>query len=143
MMSATQSFQLHDMLAVDTLFIKDLPLCRLVLMNNANHPWCILIPRVDDVLDIYQMDWQDQQQFLNESSMVCEVMMQIFGGKKMNVAALGNICSQLHVHHIVRFEDDIDWPHPVWGRSEGVSYTSEKFDDIKAKLLSALDSIVE
>lgn len=141
-MSASQPFKLHDMLEADTIFIKDLPLCRLVLMNNTNHPWCILVPRVDEVVDVYQMDWQDQQQYLNESSMLCEVMMQLFPGTKMNVAALGNICPQLHVHHIVRFEDDIDWPHPVWGRTQSVGYSPEKIEEIKTNLLNALNSII-
>ncbi|QOL25752.1 HIT domain-containing protein [Thalassotalea sp. LPB0316] len=98
-MSTTESFKLHEMLEADTVFIKDLPLCRLVLMNNANHPWCILIPRVEDVVDIYQMDWQDQQQFLNESSMLSEVMMQLFGGKKMNGRCTWQYLPQLHVHN--------------------------------------------
>ncbi|GLX81572.1 HIT domain-containing protein [Thalassotalea eurytherma] len=142
-MTTQTSFELHEMLAADTVLIKELPLSNLMLMNNANHPWCILVPRVADVNDVYQLDWQDQQQLLNESSMLCEVMMQLFKGKKMNVAALGNMCPQLHVHHIVRFEGDIDWPHPVWGRSSCVSYSSEKITDIKAQLLSVIDTIID
>ena len=142
-MTTQTSFQLHEMLAADTVLIKELPLSNLVLMNNANHPWCILIPRVADVTDVYQMDWQDQQQLLNESSMLSEVMMQLFEGKKMNVASLGNMCPQLHIHHIVRFETDVDWPHPVWGRSPCVAYSSDEIDALKAKLHAAIDAIID
>ena len=114
----------------------------LLLMNDSNYPWFVLVPRVKDVQDIYQLDWQEQQQFLNESSLLCEVLMQLYKGKKMNVAALGNMCPQLHVHHIVRFEDDIAWPKPVWGEHKAKCYTDHKLADLKAHLLPALASIV-
>lgn len=139
----SQEFELHEMLAADTIFIKDLPLSRLVLMNNANHPWFILIPRIEGVKDIYELEWQDQAQLLNESSMLSEVLMQLFQGTKMNVAALGNICPQLHMHHIVRYETDIDWPHPVWGRSPSIAYDEEQIVEIKGKVLEVINSIIE
>ena len=116
---------------------------RLVLMNNANHPWFILIPRIEGGKDIYELEWQDQAQLLNESSMLSEVLMQLFQGTKMNVAALGNICPQLHMHHIVRYETDIDWPHPVWGRSTSIAYDEEQILEIKGKVLEVINSIIE
>jgi len=138
----TTDFTLHEMLQRDTIMLKELPLCSLLLMNDCNYPWFVLVPRVNDIQDIYQLDWQQQQQFLNESSMLCEVLMQVFLGKKMNVAALGNICPQLHVHHIVRFEQDLAWPKPVWGEHKAQQYTDISLADLKLKLLPALESIL-
>ena len=137
----TTPFRLNEMLYRDTITLKELPLCSLLLMNDSNYPWFVLVPRVSDIQDIYQLDWQQQQQFLNESSMLCEVLMQQFQGKKMNVAALGNICPQLHVHHIVRYEHDLAWPKPVWGEHKAVLYTEAGVAELKSKLLPALESI--
>lgn len=135
-------FKLNEMLQRDTIKLKELPLSTLLLMNDSNYPWFVLVPRVNDVQDIYQLDWQQQQQFLNESSMLCEVLMQQFQGKKMNVAALGNICPQLHVHHIVRFEQDIAWPKPVWGEHQAKPYTEESLAQLREKLLPALTAVI-
>lgn len=136
-------FTLNKMLSKDTIELIDFPLCKLLLMNDSQYPWFVLVPRVNDIQDIYQLDWQQQQQLLNESSMLCEVLMQIFKGKKMNVAALGNICPQLHVHHIVRFENDIAWPNPVWGMFPTSPYSDNEVDSIKERLLPAFAHILE
>jgi len=138
----TTDFTLHEMLKRDTINLKELPLCSLLLMNDCNYPWFVLVPRVNDIQDVYQLDWQQQQQFLNESSLLCEILMQVFDGQKMNVAALGNICSQLHVHHIVRFENDIAWPKPVWGEHKAKPYSDIDLAKLKSKLLPALESIL-
>ena len=138
----TTEFILHEMLQRDCIELLDLPLCKLLLMNDNQYPWFILVPRVIEAVDLYQLPWHQQQQFLNESSMLSEVLMQVFKGKKMNVAALGNVCSQLHVHHIVRFENDIAWPKPVWGLNPTAPYNDEEIEAIKAKLLPALNKII-
>lgn len=137
-----QQFELNDILKRDTVEIIDFPLCKLLLMNDSQYPWFVLVPKVNGVEDIYQLEWQDQQQFLNESSMLSEVLMQIFKGTKMNVAALGNVCPQLHIHHIVRFKDDKAWPKPVWGEFPMQPYREEQIDDIKAKLIPQFEKIV-
>jgi len=138
----SDNFTLHPMLQRDTITVKELPLCSLLLMNDSNYPWFVLVPRVVDIQDLYQLDWQDQQQFQNESSMLCEVLMQLYNGKKMNVAALGNMCPQLHVHHIVRFEEDIAWPKPVWGEHKAITYTELELIELKTKILPTLESII-
>ncbi|MBA6339073.1 MULTISPECIES: HIT domain-containing protein [unclassified Colwellia] len=138
----SNTFQLHALLQRDTIELLELPLSTLLLMNDSNYPWFVLVPRVDDIQDIYQLDWQQQQQFLNESSLLSEILMQLFNGTKMNVAALGNICPQLHVHHIVRFADDIAWPKPVWGEFAMKAYTDSELTLLKEKVLPALTKII-
>ncbi|MBA6358029.1 MULTISPECIES: HIT domain-containing protein [unclassified Colwellia] len=138
----SNTFQLHALLQRDTIELLELPLSTLLLMNDSNYPWFVLVPRVDDIQDIYQLDWQQQQQFLNESSLLSEILMQLFNGTKMNVAALGNICPQLHVHHIVRFTDDIAWPKPVWGEFAMKAYTDSELTLLKEKVLPALTKII-
>ena len=132
------TFQLHELLQRDAIELLELPLSKLLLMNDSNYPWFVLVPRVENIQDIYQLDWEQQQQFLNESSLLSEVLMQLFNGTKMNVAALGNICPQLHVHHIVRFSDDIAWPKPVWGEVPMKAYSIEELESLKEKILPAL-----
>lgn len=131
-------FILHPMLVNSTITLAELPLCRLLLSNDKQYPWFILVPRINDIQDIYQLDWQDQQQFLNESSLLSELLMQVFKGDKMNVAAIGNICPQLHVHHIVRFKTDAAWPAPVWGKLPVINYSAEEIEGIKTKIIPLL-----
>ncbi|MDO6428784.1 HIT domain-containing protein [Thalassotalea sp. 1_MG-2023] len=138
-----ENFQLNAMLSKDSIELLELPLCKLLLMNDNQYPWFVLVPKVNDVQDIYQLDWQDQQQLLNESSMLSEILMQKFQGKKMNVAALGNICPQLHLHHIVRFEEDKAWPKPIWGLFPMKPYNEAEIEKIKGMLLPALKLILD
>lgn len=119
-------FQLDPQLANDTQLLGDFPLSRLLLSNDANYPWCILVPRRDNVTEIYQLVEQDQRQLLAESSHLAAVLMRVFAADKMNVAALGNLVAQLHIHHIVRYRDDQAWPGPVWGKVEPQSYSQEQ-----------------
>lgn len=138
----SSEFTLHPMLRRDCIKLLELPLSSLLLMNDSQYPWFVLVPRVAEVEDIYQLDWQNQQQLLNESSLLSEVLMQVFQGTKMNVAALGNVCPQLHFHHIVRFEQDIAWPKPIWGAFPMVSYTADEIEQLKAKILPALEIVM-
>lgn len=117
-----QGFELHPRLAADCHVLCDLPLCRLLLMNDAQYPWCILVPRRADAREIHELADADQQQLLRESVQLGRALMQAFGGRKLNVAALGNMVPQLHVHHIVRFEHDPAWPAPVWGKLPPQAY---------------------
>lgn len=134
-------FILHPMLTNDTITLAELPLSRLLLSNDKQYPWFILVPRVNDIQDIYQLEWQDQLQFLNESSLLSELLMQVFQGDKMNVAALGNVCPQLHVHHIVRFKTDAAWPAPVWGKLPAIKYSVEEIEEIKTTIIPLLNQI--
>ena len=132
------TFNLHPQLATDGIELADFPLCKLLLCNDSAYPWFILVPKVADISEIYQLDWQQQQQLLNESSLLSELLMQVFAGEKMNVAALGNVVEQLHLHHVVRFKDDAHWPKPIWGQQALTPYSDEEIATLKAKLLPQL-----
>ena len=120
-----KGFELHAQLARDCFVVKDLELCRLLLMNDSNYPWCILVPRRDSLREIHQLSEADQIQLIQESSRLSLAMLKLFPGEKMNVAALGNIVPQLHVHHILRSTDDKAWPKPVWGQVPAQIYEKE------------------
>jgi len=137
-MSEETVFTLHPQLEKDSIELADFPLSKLLLCNDSAYPWFILVPKVADISEIYQLDWQQQQQLLNESSLLSELLMQVFAGDKMNVAALGNVVEQLHVHHVVRFKDDAQWPKPIWGQQAAIPYTDEALLTLKEKLLPQL-----
>jgi diadenosine tetraphosphate (Ap4A) HIT family hydrolase len=136
-------FTLHPQLAKDSIELMDLPLCKLLLINDENFPWFVLVPRIIGVEEIFQLDWQQQQQMLNESSLVSELLMQVFSGDKLNIAALGNVVPQLHIHHVVRYKNDLCWPKPIWGLLPAKPYSSDKVTLLKAKLLPLLQKIIE
>lgn len=131
-------FELHSQLAKDCFVIKDLELCRLLLMNDKNYPWCILVPMRADKKDLYELSGEEQSVFIRESSQVSAVMMKLFQGKKMNVAALGNMVPQLHIHHIVRHEGDPCWPKPVWGQVSAVPYAEKEAQTLVDRIRAAL-----
>ena len=135
-------FTLHPQLALDCFELAEFPLSKLLLCNDSSYPWFILVPKVSDITDIYQLDWQQQQQLLNESSLLSELLMQVFLGDKMNVAALGNVVEQLHVHHVVRYKSDACWPKPIWGQQALIPYKDEELTVLKEKLLPQLEVIL-
>lgn len=110
------SFRLDTRLAADTVEIGVLPLSRVLLMDDMTWPWCILVPARADIREIHALAAADQLQLMQEISGISAAMQDAFQADKMNVAALGNVVPQLHVHVIARFEADPLWPAPVWGR---------------------------
>ena len=131
-------FVLHERLAADTELIGDWPLARVLLMNDAHYPWCILVPRRADMREIYQLDTADRSQLLAESCALGQSLMTLFSGDKLNVAALGNMVPQLHMHHIVRFAGDAAWPGPVWGKLPAKAYAAAELTALLVKLRGAL-----
>ena len=127
-------FSLAQQLVNDTIAIGDFPLCRLLLMNDRHYPWFILVPRIAGVEEIYQLTEEDQRQLMWEMAYVSEKLKDIFSADKMNVAALGNMVRQLHVHVVVRHESDAAWPGPVWGKVPAKAYTAEAVEEIRARL---------
>jgi diadenosine tetraphosphate (Ap4A) HIT family hydrolase len=113
---------IHERLLTDCSVVGRFDLCHLLLMDDASYPWCILVPDREGIEEIYQLDENDQRQLLTESSHLGQAMMQLFSGDKLNIAALGNVVSQLHIHHIVRYRHDPAWPAPVWGHRPPASY---------------------
>ena len=125
-------------LARDCVVVGDFRLCRLLLMNDSQYPWFILVPRIPGVTEIYQLEEAAQQQLLVESSCLAKMLQVLFCADKMNVAALGNVVRQLHVHHIVRFTADAAWPAPVWGRQPAIPYTDKQLSAVIGKLKTVI-----
>jgi diadenosine tetraphosphate (Ap4A) HIT family hydrolase len=125
---------IHPQLKNDCVLLGRFDLCYLLLANDANYPWFILVPDRDSIKEIYQLSEDDQGQLLTESSLLSGQIMQIFKGDKLNVAALGNQVPQLHVHHIVRYENDPAWPTPVWGKVAAKPYAETELAEIVSKL---------
>jgi diadenosine tetraphosphate (Ap4A) HIT family hydrolase len=119
-------FKLHARLDADTIFIDDLPLSRLLLINDRQYPWVVLVPRRDSITEAHQLNTTDRHQLIHESDTVCLAMEQLFQPHKLNVASIGNRVPQLHVHHVARFHDDISWPAPVWGAHPAVPYKPQE-----------------
>lgn len=131
-------FTLHNQLAKDCVPLGDFPLCRALLMNDAQYPWVILVPRREDVAELFQLSRFDQQLLLDEVSSVAAALAGHFNADKMNVAALGNVVPQLHLHIIARFREDPAWPRPVWGVLPAQAYA----DDALRQRLQELEALL-
>ena len=129
---------IHPNLLKDCLPIARMPLSHVLLMEDANYPWFILVPEREDIEEIYQLTRKDQQQLASESASLGEAIMRGFNGDKLNVAALGNVVPQLHIHHIVRYHDDPAWPAPVWGKVAARPYT----DDSREQVITVLKQLL-
>ncbi len=119
-------FHLHPQLADDTVPVIELPLCEVRLMDDANHPWLVLVPRLADVTELIDLDAAQRTQLTAEIDAASRALKSLFKPDKLNVAALGNMVSQLHVHVIARFRNDIAWPRPVWGAANARPYAPDE-----------------
>lgn len=128
------TFTLHPQLAKDTLWITDFFLCKALLMNDSNYPWIILVPQVVDIYELHELNHKQRRALWDESERVSNALLQLFDSTKLNIAALGNIVPQLHIHHIARRTDDAAWPAPVWGKLPAQPYEAD-FLDNRLKLL--------
>jgi len=128
------SFNLDSRLQADTIKVAESPLCLLLLMNDSRYPWLILVPKQTNMREIYQLSDNDQITLQKESSLVAKTLMNSWPLDKINIGALGNIVSQLHIHHVGRRQDDPAWPGPVWGHSAAIPYGTEKQQNIIATL---------
>jgi diadenosine tetraphosphate (Ap4A) HIT family hydrolase len=127
-------FELHPQLAADCIVLGDFPVSRLLLLNDSNYPWFVLVPRRAGATEIYHLSDEEQCILMKESSFLASNLADIFAAKKMNVASLGNMVSQLHIHHIVRYETDKAWPAPVWGKVPAVPYSEKEIEAVRGKL---------
>jgi len=134
-------FTLHPQLKSDTFFLKKLPLCQLLLLNDQTYPWFILVPERENIEEIFELSSEEQSQFLKESVLLAQNLKSHFKADKLNIAALGNIVPQLHIHHIVRYKEDKAWPHPVWGRFPRDPYSDQEFTNFKDRLRLMLESL--
>jgi diadenosine tetraphosphate (Ap4A) HIT family hydrolase len=126
--------QIHPQLEKDCVLLGNFPLSYLLLNRDAHYPWFILVPDREDISEIYQLDNTDQQQLMTESCHLAEKLALHFKADKMNIAALGNIVPQLHIHHIVRYKHDKAWPAPVWGKVEAQVYTAYQLEQLSEKI---------
>ncbi|MDH5720206.1 MAG: HIT domain-containing protein [Spirochaetia bacterium] len=121
-----KKFSLHSRLKEDTFFIGNLALSQVLLMNESRYPWVILVPQRNNIREIYELTGAEQLELAKESGFISKKMKEYFKADKMNIAALGNVVKQLHVHHIVRYENDAAWPDPVWGKFSPQVYEKNK-----------------
>ncbi len=134
------SFQLHPRLQQDCISIGHFELCRLLMMNDSQYPWFILVPEIADVSELYQLNKAQRGLLMEESCYLAEHLAVLFNADKMNIANIGNMVSQLHIHHIVRYQTDSAWPAPVWGKFPAVPYTetqvSEQLNRLKTRVVA-------
>ncbi len=132
------TFQLHQRLEQDCIELGKFQLSRLLLMNDSRFPWCLLVPEREHIREIYQLSGDDQRQLLFESSLLSATMADIYQADKMNIAAIGNMVPQLHIHHVARYRTDPAWPGTVWGHSKAVAYDQRRRDENVVLLRKAL-----
>ncbi|MBW8309363.1 MAG: HIT family protein [Candidatus Paracaedibacteraceae bacterium] len=95
-------------------FIADLTVCQARLSHNAAFPWLLLIPKIDNVTEIIHLSSPDQHLLMDEIALISKILQDLFIPDKINIATLGNVVPQLHIHVIARYQSDAAWPNPVW-----------------------------
>ncbi|MEN9896916.1 MAG: hypothetical protein RLZZ66_565 [Pseudomonadota bacterium] len=133
------TFQLHAQLKQDCFVVGQFELCLVLLLNDSQFPWFILVPQREHIREIYELQSEDQQLLIQESSYFSQQLATIFEADKLNVAAIGNIVPQLHLHHIVRYQTDKAWPAPVWGKFAATPYTTQQRDFRISKVTAVCD----
>ena len=133
-------FKLDGRLADDTIYITELLLCRVLLMNDSRYPWLILVPHYNGLKEIHDLSDKNQSLLISEVTVTTRVLKNLFKPEKINVAALGNSVSQLHVHVVARFKEDEAWPNPVWGFGKSQSYLEDERLRLANKLASSLST---
>ena len=132
------TFELHPRLAADCIVLGDLPLSRLLLMNDSRFPWCILVPRQAGLRELHDLVPTDGAKLFAELDRVARALIDCCGAYKLNVGALGNLVPQLHVHVVARQPQDAAWPGPVWGSGPAVPYAADAATRLTARLRAAL-----
>ena len=133
---SSAGFSLDPRLAADTRAVAELSLCELRLMNDARWPWLILVPQVAGARELIDLDVVAQRHLLSDIDAASRALERLYAPHKLNVAALGNVVEQLHVHVIARYRDDPAWPAPVWGRGAAEPYAqatlAQRLDELRS-----------
>jgi diadenosine tetraphosphate (Ap4A) HIT family hydrolase len=129
-----QKFELDPRLEADTSALGELGLCKVLLMDDARFPWIVLVPKRADLVEIIDLGSADLVRLIEEIATASGVLEAATSPNKLNVASLGNVVRQLHVHIIARFENDAAWPNPVWGNGEREPYAPVKRAEFAGKL---------
>nr|WP_321445818.1 HIT family protein [uncultured Cohaesibacter sp.] len=131
-------FTLDPQLEGDSLPLLDFDLCVVRLMNDATYPWILMVPKQDGLAELIDLSIEDQHRLTDEIRIVSKALQSVSGCDKLNVAALGNMVGQLHIHVIARFVGDAAWPGPIWGKVPAVAYQGAASDALIAALKTAI-----
>ena len=135
---STSDFTLNPTLDKDTVEVARLDICRVLLMRDKTYPWLILVPAIAGLRDLDDLGAPDRNQVMAEIDLTSKAMKVVFQPYKMNVAALGNVVEQLHIHVIARFQTDPAWPAPVWG-----AHPAQDYDDAqRRKILTQIRDVL-
>lgn len=110
-------------------------------MNDARYPWVILVPKRDSISEVFELSHEDQTQLWREATLLGAAMKEAFHGDKLNIATLGNVVSQLHIHLVVRYKDDASWPAPVWGNGSPEPYELALQGSRREQLLAQIEGL--
>jgi diadenosine tetraphosphate (Ap4A) HIT family hydrolase len=135
------AFELDPRLAGDSIAVGVLMLSELRLMDDARYPWLLLVPRRARMVEIIDLDDGDQTQLFDEVRQCARALRDLLRPDKLNVAALGNQVTQLHVHVIARFHGDDAWPRPVWGVHPPLRYAPADAEARVRELFSSIAGI--
>ncbi len=127
-------WKLHSQLKIDTIHVGDLPLSQVLIIKDSNYPWLLLVPRRVDVSDITDLNEVEQGQLMTEINRVSVAVKAITKPDKLNIAALGNLVPQLHIHIIGRRTSDAAWPRPIWGAVDPIGYDPVEMNAFKTAL---------
>ena len=132
------AFILDSRLGKDSIFIAEGPLSQLRLMDDSRFTWLLLVPRKADAVEWTDLDGSDQRLLLAEINQTSALLQSLAAHDKINIAALGNIVRQFHVHVVARHAGDAAWPGPVWGSGPAQAYAPGERDVLVAALKAAL-----
>lgn len=132
------AFALHPRLQADTVFVADWTLSRVLVMNDTRYPWLVLVPRRAGAVEVFDLAEADRAMLTEEAARASRGLKQLSGAAKINIAALGNLVPQLHIHVVARSPGDAAWPGPVWGQGSAVLYAAPARDALVAQLVKAL-----
>jgi diadenosine tetraphosphate (Ap4A) HIT family hydrolase len=138
--STGAGFDLHPQLAADTVEVCRLDLCRVLLSCDASFPWLVLVPQRAGVREIHELSARDRARLSDEIDRTSRVMAALFAPDKMNVAALGNVVSQLHVHVVARYRTDRAWPKPIWGSGPAEPYPPARLEALRKRLRTSFET---
>lgn len=142
MTEPADSFTLHPQLAAETAPVGDLLLSRVLLMDNERFPWILLVPRRPGIREIVDLDEREQVVLLREIAAASRAMQALFSPDKLNVAAIGNMVPQLHVHIVARFTADEAWPKPTFGFAPPRPYPAQVLAETRRRLAQTLGGLV-
>ena len=131
-------FQLHPRLQQDCFSVGQFTLSRILMMNDNQYPWFILVPQRKGIKEIYELSQSDRQLLMDESCLLSKTMVELYRPDKLNIAAIGNLVPQLHLHHVARYQTDIAWPGPIWGKFPVSTYAGQTAELQIARLRESL-----